>query len=80
MRIRADFRVGHGELAGFAYGKGPEVVMRSVYQDIAPDERIVFCYRMAIGDWKISSRKSRVRPVAAPSCADSQNRDGPAMT
>ncbi len=51
----ADFRVGSGELARFAYGKGPEIVMQSVYQDIVPNERIVFCYRMGIGDTPMSA-------------------------
>ena len=45
----ADFSVGGREVSRFRYGDGPEIVNEMVYQDIVPDQRIVFCYRMAIG-------------------------------
>lgn len=50
----ADFRIGGWERSRFRHGEGPEIVNETVFLDIAPDERIVFCYRMAIGEAPMS--------------------------
>lgn len=44
-----DFKVGGGEVTRFAFGEGPEIRLDAQFQDIVPDERIVFSYRMAAG-------------------------------
>ena len=42
-----DFRIGGGEVSRFSYAGGPEVRLDAQFQDIVPDQRIVFSYRMA---------------------------------
>jgi uncharacterized protein YndB with AHSA1/START domain len=49
-----DFRVGGGEVKRFAFGDGPEIRLDAQFQDIAPHERIVFSYRVAMGDSPMS--------------------------
>lgn len=51
----ADFRVGGREFSRFRYGDGPDITNEAVYQDIVPDERIVFCYRMALAGAPMSA-------------------------
>jgi uncharacterized protein YndB with AHSA1/START domain len=51
----ADFRVSGREISRFWFSDGPEITNETVYQDIVPDRRIVFCYRMAIGDTPMSA-------------------------
>ena len=50
-----DFRVGGGEVSRFSYGGGPEIRLDAQFQDIVPDQRIVFSYRMAIGQQAMSA-------------------------
>jgi uncharacterized protein YndB with AHSA1/START domain len=44
-----DFKVGGGEVSRFAFGGGPEIRLDAQFQQIAPDERIIYSYRMAMG-------------------------------
>ncbi len=50
-----DFRVGGEEVARFAFGEGPEIRTDAQYQDIIPDRRIVFCYRMSMAGQPFSA-------------------------
>jgi uncharacterized protein YndB with AHSA1/START domain len=52
---QADFSVGGREVSRFRFGEGPQIVNEMVYQDIVPDERIIFSYRMAMGDEPMSA-------------------------
>lgn len=44
-----DFRIGGSEVSRFSFQGGPEIRLDAQFQDIVPDRRIVFCYRMAMG-------------------------------
>jgi len=48
----ADFRVGGGERATMKFASGPiagkTLTLESVYEDIVPNERMVWAYRMAL--------------------------------
>ncbi|MGY3327095.1 uncharacterized protein YndB with AHSA1/START domain [Mesorhizobium sp. USDA 4775] len=55
-----DFRVGGGEVSRFSYGGGPEIRLDAQFQDIVPDQRIVFSYRMAIGPQPMSASLTTV--------------------
>lgn len=44
-----DFRVGGCEVSRFSPAGGPEIRLDAQFQDIVPDQRIVFVYRMAMG-------------------------------
>src|SRR5579863_6787725 len=44
-----DFRIGGSEVSRFTFGDGPEIRLDAQFQDIVPDRRIVFVYRMAMG-------------------------------
>jgi uncharacterized protein YndB with AHSA1/START domain len=50
----ADFRVGGREYSRFRFQGGPEIVNETVYQDIAPERRIIIAYWMTIGGQRIS--------------------------
>lgn len=51
----ADFRVGGREFSRFRFGESPHIINEAIYQDIVPNERIVFCYRMAMGGVPMSA-------------------------
>lgn len=51
----AEFSVGGREHSRFRYGDGPDITNETVYQDIVPDERIIFCYRMALAGAPMSA-------------------------
>jgi uncharacterized protein YndB with AHSA1/START domain len=58
--FRMDFRVGGFDRMLSLMGKdtpfpGTALVTETTYQDIVPDERIVFAYTMTLGDRKISA-------------------------
>ena len=55
-----DFRVGGGEVSRFSYQGGPEIRLDAQFQDIVPDQRIVFSYRMAIGSQPLSASLTTV--------------------
>jgi uncharacterized protein YndB with AHSA1/START domain len=59
-KFTLDFRVGGSEISRFRYLDGPEITYDAVIQDIVPDRRIVFAYRMAIGPNPISVSLSTV--------------------
>jgi uncharacterized protein YndB with AHSA1/START domain len=49
-----DFRVGGRELNRGGPPGGPMMTFNALYQDIVPEERIVFSYDMVMGDTRIS--------------------------
>jgi len=67
-----DFRVGGLEYARFRYRGGPEIRNDTIYQDIVPDERIVFAYSMTVGEQRISASLATVELISA--------RDGTRLT
>jgi uncharacterized protein YndB with AHSA1/START domain len=62
-----DFRVGGRERSRFRYEGGTPIVCDAIYQDIVPDERIVFAYTMSAGDTRMSSSLTTIelRPAGA---------------
>lgn len=50
-----DFRVGGTQTSRFRYQGGPPVTNDTVYQDIVPNERIVYAYHMTIDGAPISA-------------------------
>lgn len=54
VEFKLDARVGAGERSRFSYQDGPEIRLESQYQDIVPNERLVFTYRMSLGGEPIS--------------------------
>jgi uncharacterized protein YndB with AHSA1/START domain len=71
-----DFRVGGHEVARFRFKRGPaapagapadgtEMRNDTTYQDIVPDQRIVFAYTMTIGEKRISASLATVQIVPA---------------
>lgn len=55
-----DFRVGGSEVSRFSYAGGPEIRLDAQFQDIVPNQRIVFSYRMAIGPQPLSASLTTV--------------------
>ena len=49
-----DFRVGGREVSRFSFAGGPEIRLDAEFQDIVPEMRIVFVYRMVAGDTPLS--------------------------
>jgi len=43
-----DFRVDGTDVYRFRFGDGPEIVNRTTFQEIVPNERLIFSYRMAM--------------------------------
>jgi uncharacterized protein YndB with AHSA1/START domain len=43
-----DFRIGGSEVSRFSFAGGPEIRLDAQFQDIVPDRRIVFSYRMGM--------------------------------
>jgi uncharacterized protein YndB with AHSA1/START domain len=64
-KFTLDFRVGGSEISRFRYLDGPEITYDAIIQDIVPDRRIVFAYRMAVGSNPISVSLSTVELVPA---------------
>jgi uncharacterized protein YndB with AHSA1/START domain len=58
-----DFRVGGSEVSRFRFKDGPEVRNDTIFQDIVPNRRIVFSYRMTIGPKALSASLSTVEFV-----------------
>lgn len=54
-KFEMDFTVGGLEHASFRYQGGPLITMDLVYQDIVPDQRIVFAYSMAMEGKRMSA-------------------------
>jgi len=55
-----DFRVGGHEVSRFSFGGGPEIRLDAEFQDIVPDQRIVFTYRMGMGPTPFSASLTTV--------------------
>jgi uncharacterized protein YndB with AHSA1/START domain len=66
-KFTLDFRVGGSESSRFRYLDGPEITYDAIIQDIVPDRRIVFAYRMAVGSDPISVSLSTVELVPSGS-------------
>jgi uncharacterized protein YndB with AHSA1/START domain len=58
-----DFRVGGSEVSRFSHAGGPEIRLDAQFQDIIPDQRIVFVYRMAMGNKPFSASLTTVELV-----------------
>jgi uncharacterized protein YndB with AHSA1/START domain len=54
VEYHLDFRVGGREVNRGRAGGGPIHAFEALYQDIVPDQRIVYSYDMRIGDTRIS--------------------------
>jgi uncharacterized protein YndB with AHSA1/START domain len=65
FKFTVDFRVGGSEISRFSFRGGPEISYDAQFQDIVPDRRIVFAYRMAIGPHPISVSLSTVELMPA---------------
>jgi uncharacterized protein YndB with AHSA1/START domain len=61
----ADFRVGGSDMSRFSYKGSPEIRNDTQYQDIVADRRIVFSYRMTLGDTPLSVSLVTVEFTAA---------------
>lgn len=55
-----DFRVGGLQTSSFRFRDGPEIHNHTVYQDIVPDERIVYAYSMTVEGERISASLTTV--------------------
>jgi len=59
----ADFRVGGREFSRFRYATGPEITNETIYQDIVPDARLIYCYRMTLGGAPMSASLTTIEFV-----------------
>jgi uncharacterized protein YndB with AHSA1/START domain len=59
----SDFRVGGSDMSRFSFRGSPEIRNDMQYQDIVPDRRIVFTYRMTIGTKPLSASLVTVQLV-----------------
>jgi uncharacterized protein YndB with AHSA1/START domain len=50
----SDFRVGGSDMSRYSFRGGPEIRSDTQFQDIVPDRRIVFSYRMTVGPKPLS--------------------------
>lgn len=64
FEYRPAFEVGATEFSRFRYGAGPEMTNACTYQDIVPDRRLVFCYRMTIGGAIMSASLTTIELTA----------------
>ena len=58
-----DFRVGGAEVSRFSFAGGPEIRLDAQFQDILPNQRIVYCYRMATAQGPFSASLATVELV-----------------
>ena len=65
FEYKADFCVGGGEYARFNYKGGPEMLMVATYQDIIPNERLIYSYRMTLGGAPMSASLTTVELTPA---------------
>lgn len=63
FEYRPVFEVGATEFCRFRYGQGPEMTNACTYQDIVPDRRLVFFYRMTIGGAIMSASLTTIELV-----------------
>ncbi|HSH90595.1 MAG TPA: SRPBCC family protein [Ramlibacter sp.] len=62
--FKLEFRVGAGEVSRFSYKGGPEIRLDAQYHEIVKDERVVFSYRMAIGEQALSASLTTIELFA----------------
>jgi uncharacterized protein YndB with AHSA1/START domain len=62
-----DFRNGGREVSRFTFAGGPEIRLDAEFQDIVPDQRIVFSYRMGVGSHPMSVSLTTVELASAGS-------------
>lgn len=60
-RFDMDFRVGGLESSQFRFKDGPPITMDAIYQDLVPDERIVFVYTMALAGKRMSTSLTTIQ-------------------
>ena len=65
-----DFRVGGMERSRFRFQGGPAILCDASYQDIVPNQRIVFAYTMAVGDKRLSSSLTTIELLPADKGTD----------
>ncbi|MFB9983081.1 SRPBCC family protein [Mesorhizobium kowhaii] len=63
-RHEMDFRVGGKEVNAGGPKDGPIHVFNAVYQDIVPDQRIVYSYEMLFGETRISVSLTTIELLA----------------
>jgi uncharacterized protein YndB with AHSA1/START domain len=63
-RYELDFRVGGREFNAGGPKDGPIYVFNAVYQDIVPDQRIVYSYEMLAGETRISVSLTTIELIA----------------
>ncbi|HEX4235242.1 MAG TPA: SRPBCC family protein [Caldimonas sp.] len=60
-----DFRIGGSEVSRFSFAGGPDIRLDAQFQDIVPDRRIVFVYRMAVEHTTMSVSLATVELTAS---------------
>ena len=65
-----DFRVGGMERSRFRFQGGPAILCDASYQDIVPNQRIVFAYTMTVGDKRLSSSLTTIELLPADKGTD----------
>jgi uncharacterized protein YndB with AHSA1/START domain len=63
FEYKLDFRTGGSETSRFAFKDGPEIRNDTSFQDIVPERRIVFTYKMAVGERPLSVSLSTIELV-----------------
>lgn len=64
-KFTLDFRVGGEEISRFQFQGGPEITYDAIIQDIVPNQRIVFAYRMSVAGHPISVSLATIELSAA---------------
>lgn len=66
-RFDVDFRIGGHERSRFRHQGGPPISNDTSYQDIVPEQRIVFAYAMRVEDAPLSASLATIefKPVGA---------------
>lgn len=60
-----DFRIGGREVSRFSFGDGPEIRIDAEIQDIVPDRRLAFAYRMGMGANPFSASLTTIEMIPA---------------
>jgi len=62
-----DFRIGGREVSRFSFGGGPEIRLDAEFQDIVPDRRLAFVYRMGMGANPFSASLTTIEMIPSGS-------------
>jgi len=62
-----DFCIGGREVSRFSFGDGPEIRLDAEYQDIVPDRRLAFAYRMGMGANPFSASLTTIEMIPSGS-------------